>query len=140
MKYAEYDADKKKVSNCSIRNMRYSCNCGCKGTDSWHQRRIVRAVRDVTPLTAVKVRTTFDLGDNVVIATHSGTAKFPWGKEVVYRVVDHPDYPGISIENEWTRVEEIVSSDTPTTHEENEQWKKEYQEQKAQWDAEEEGK
>ncbi len=62
----------------TVRPSGLTCNCGCKGKDSWHAPQFRRVVHDVTP---VRV----DLG-NDAFAVARGTARFPWGTEPVQRI------------------------------------------------------
>lgn len=64
------------------------CNCGCKGSDSWHARSFERVIRVVqeesgTCRTAYGSATAFE---------RTGVARFPWGRSRVVWYRYHPDF------------------------------------------------
>ena len=58
-----------------------SCRCGCKGSDSWHARTMLRSVRDVQQLETPVVRRQHDGMRAITVAT--ATIQTPWGMEAV---------------------------------------------------------
>lgn len=70
------------IKKARIANRYTRCTCGCKGQDSWHAKKFTRTIRNVRKETGTantKAIGTLKGYDAV------GTAKFPWGTEIVIR-------------------------------------------------------
>jgi hypothetical protein len=61
------------------------CNCGCRGRDPWHKAVYTRTVRNIRR-TKGQALTTAMGPNNPVEFDLVGTARFPWGTEMVVRL------------------------------------------------------
>lgn len=79
----------------TVTNRLAPCNCGCKGSDPWHQRSYTRVVSNIEQV-AFEPNAGYAVAN---IVTQSGTVKMPWGDASVVFVC--PSFDGKMFTGDW---------------------------------------